>query len=182
MPFYEGRHDAPGLCGRLHHSWFGYVQNRRICGIHVKRSRKLHSYRWRKYWQVFGLQIKQLGPKDFEISQLFLIDCIITFLGLQSDTSETHCNDKFTSAAAQILSKDLQGKPRKKTWKYKTAAGMMSYLQAHSQPDISMPVHQTACFSNDSKLFHKQAITCISHYLIGMKTRGIRYKIDCSKD
>ncbi len=44
-----------------------------------------------------------------------------------------------------------------------------------------MPVHQTACFSNDPKLIHKQAITCIGCCLLGTKTRGIRYKIDCSK-
>jgi hypothetical protein len=61
------------------------------------------------------LEIKQLGPKEFEISQPFLIDCIITFFGLQSNAAETHCNDKFTPAVAQILNKDLQGKPRKKT-------------------------------------------------------------------
>ncbi len=57
---------------------------------------------------------------------------------------------------------------------------MMSYVQAHSRPDISMPVHQTACFSNDPKLIYKQAITHLGHYLLGTKTRGIRYKIDCS--
>jgi hypothetical protein len=131
--------------------------------------------------KFLGLEIKWLGPKEFEISQPFLIDRIITFLGLQSDAADTHCNNKFTPAAAQILNKDLQGKPRKKTWKYMTAVGMMSYLQAHSRPDISMPVHQTARFSNDPKLIHKQAITRIGCYLLGRKTRGIRYKIHCSK-
>jgi hypothetical protein len=131
--------------------------------------------------KFLGLEIKRLGPKEFEVSQLFLIYHIITSLRLQSDASDTHCNDKFTPAAAQILNKDLQGKPKKKTWKYRTAVGMMSYLQSHSQPDISMPVHQIACFSNDPKLIHKQAITHIGHYLLETKTRGLRYKIDCSK-
>ncbi len=82
--------------------------------------------------KFLGLEIKRLGPKELEISQPFLIDCIIIFLGLQSDTAETHCNDKFTPAATQIRNKDLQGKPRKRTCKYRTAVGMMSYLQAHS--------------------------------------------------
>ena len=44
-----------------------------------------------------------------------------------------------------------------------------------------MLVHQTARFLNDPKLIHEQAITRISCYLLGTKTRGIRYKIDCSK-
>jgi hypothetical protein len=128
-----------------------------------------------------GIEIKCLGPKEFEILQPFLIDWIITFLGLQSEASKTHCNDMFTPAVAQILNKDLQGKPRKKTWKYKTAVGMMSYLQGHSCPDISMPVLQTACFSNDPKLIHEQTITHIGCYLLGTKTRRIWYKIDHSK-
>jgi hypothetical protein len=123
--------------------------------------------------KFLGIEIKCLGPKEFKILQPFLIDRIITFLGLQSEASETHCNDRITPAAAQILNKDLKGKPRKKTWKYRTAVGMMSYLQGHSRPDISMPVHQTACFLNDPKLIHKQAITCIGCYLLGTKTRGI---------
>ncbi len=44
-----------------------------------------------------------------------------------------------------------------------------------------MQVHQTAHFSNDPKLIHEQAITCIGHYILGTKTRGKRYNIDHSK-
>jgi hypothetical protein len=51
--------------------------------------------------KFLGLEIKWLGSKEFEVSQLFLIDRIITFLGLQSDASDTHCNHIFTPAAAQ---------------------------------------------------------------------------------
>ncbi len=65
--------------------------------------------------KFLSLKIKWLGPKEFEISQPILIDYIITFLGLQSDAAETHWNDKFTPAASQILNKDIQDKPRKKT-------------------------------------------------------------------
>ena len=58
---------------------------------------------------------------------------------------------------------------------------MLSYLQGHTQPDISMPVHQTACFCNDPKLSHEQAITRIGQYLLGTREKGIKYKIDLSK-
>ncbi len=44
-----------------------------------------------------------------------------------------------------------------------------------------MPVHQTACFSNDLKLVHEKAITQIGQYLLGTKEKGIKYKIDQSK-
>jgi hypothetical protein len=101
------------------------------------------------------------GPKEFEISQPFLIDHIVTFLGLKPDEYEVHCSNKLTPAALQILNKDLNGKPRKKSWKYPTAVGMLSYLQSHSRLDISMPVYQTARFLNHPTLVHEQAITWI---------------------
>jgi hypothetical protein len=73
------------------------------------------------------------------------------------------------------------GKPKKKSWKYWTAVRMLSYLQRHTQPDISMPVHQTACFCNNPTLSHEQAITRIGRYLLGTRENGIKYKIDLSK-
>jgi hypothetical protein len=57
---------------------------------------------------------------------------------------------------------------------------MMSYLQGHTRPDMLMPVHQTGRFFNDTKLVHEQAITRIRQYLLGMKEKGIKYKIDQS--
>jgi hypothetical protein len=53
--------------------------------------------------KFFGIKIKRLGPKEFEISQPFLIDCIVSFLGIKPQEYEVHCNDKFTPAAAQVL-------------------------------------------------------------------------------
>lgn len=81
---------------------------------------------------------------------------------LENGTSpESKCNEKFTPAASQILNKDVSGKSRKRTWNYRTAVGMLSYLQNQTRPDISMPVHQTARFCNDPKLSHEQAINRI---------------------
>jgi hypothetical protein len=59
--------------------------------------------------------------------------------------------------------------------------GMMSYLQGHTRPDISMPVHQTVCLLNDPKLIHEQAITRIGKYFLGMKEIWIKYKVGQSK-
>jgi hypothetical protein len=89
--------------------------------------------------KFLGIEIKCLGPQEFEIYQPFLINRIVTFLGLKSKEYETHCNDKFTPAAAQVLNKDLHGKERKKTWKYRMAVGMMSYLQGHTQQISQCP-------------------------------------------
>ena len=71
-----------------------------------------------------------------------MIDRILALLQLEHNGFETDSNDKLTPAAPQILNKDLMGKPRKKSWKYRTSVGMLSYLQGHTRPDISMPVHQ----------------------------------------
>ncbi len=128
-----------------------------------------------------GIEIKRLGAKEFEITQPFLIDCFVTFLGLKPDEYEVHCNNKFTQAAAQILKKNLNGKSRKKSWNYRTAVGMLSYLQGHTRPDTSMPVHQTTHFLNDPRLVHEQAITWIGQYLLGTRKKVIKYRIDQSK-
>jgi hypothetical protein len=139
------------------------------------------------------VQSMQLGSENFVLTnegsidkflgieiKRFLIDRILALLQ-QHNGFETDSNDKLTPTAPQILNKDLMGKPRKKSWKYRTAVGMLSYLQGHTRPDISMPVHQMARFCNDPKLSHKQAITHIRRYLIGSRNKGIMYKVDLSK-
>ncbi len=131
--------------------------------------------------KFLGIKIKRLGPKEFEISQPFLIDCIVSFLGIKPQEDKVHCNDKFPPAAAQVLNKDLHGKPRKKPWKYRMVVGMMSYLQGHTRPDILMPVQQTEGFLNNPKLIHEQSIIWIKQYLLGTKEKGIKYKIDQPK-
>ena len=128
-----------------------------------------------------GIEIKRLGKQEFEISQPFLIDRILALLQLENNGFETDSHNKLMPTAPQILNKDLMGKLRKKSWKYPTVVGMLSYLQGHTRPDISMPVHQMAHFCNDPKLSHEQAITCIGRYLLGSRDKGIKYKVDLSK-
>ena len=113
------------------------------------------------------------------MSQPFLIDRILSLLDLDNNTGDdTNINGKLTPAAAQVLNKDLSGKPRKREWAYRTAVGMLSYLQANSRPDISMAVHQTARFCNNPMLSHEQAIMRIGRYLRHTKNREIIFKPD----
>ena len=95
--------------------------------------------------KFLGIEITQCENGEFEMSQPFLIDRILSLLDLEDNGHDTSTNGRLTPAAAQVLNKDLDGKPRKKKWAYRTAVGMLSYLQANSRPDISMAVHQTAC-------------------------------------
>ena len=80
-----------------------------------------------------------------------------------------------------VLHKDLEGKPRKLSWKYRTAVGMLTYLQGNTRPEISMAVHQTARFSNDPKLCHEKAIMRLGRYLLHTRDRGIIFEPDKSK-
>ena len=130
--------------------------------------------------KFLGIEIKRIGRQEFEISQPFLIDWILSLLQLKHNGFETNSHAKLTPAAMQILNKDLMGKTWKQSWKYRSAVGMLSYLQGHTRPDISMPIHQTACFCNDPKFSHEQAITQIWRYILGTRKKGVKYKIDLS--
>ena len=119
------------------------------------------------------IDITQNEYYSFELSQPFLIDRLLFFLGLCNNEYQTDANKSATPVAKGLLHRDLASKPRKFSWKYRTAVGMLSYLQGHTQPDISMAVHQTACFCNDPRLSHEQDIMRLGRYLIGTQTRGI---------
>ena len=58
---------------------------------------------------------------------------------------------------------------------------MLSYLQGHNRPDISMAFHQTSRFCNDTKLSHEKAIMRLGRYLLGTQTKGIVYNPKKSK-
>jgi hypothetical protein len=131
--------------------------------------------------KFLGIEIKQLDDKRFEMAQPFLIERICRTLGLLGNDWDVAANTKNTPVGKPVLNKDLSGKPRKLKWKYRTAVGMLSYLQGNSRPEISMATHQTARFCNDPKLSHEQAIMRIGRYLLGTKDRGIIYEPDPSK-
>ncbi len=104
--------------------------------------------------KFLGIEITKLGSDSFELSQPFLIDCLLQFLGLCNNVFSTDANPSSTPVAKGLLHWDLAGKPRKYSWKYRTAVGMLSYLQNMSQPEIVMADHQTARFLNQPMLSH----------------------------
>ena len=131
--------------------------------------------------KFLGVEITKLDDHSFELSQPFLIDRIVTFLGLCKNEFETDANSSSTPVAKGLLHRDLAGKPRKYSWKYRTAVGMLSYLQNSTRPEISMATHQTARFSNSPMLSHEKSIMRIGRYLLDTRKRGIIYKPDVSK-
>ena len=131
--------------------------------------------------KFLGIEITHLDDNRFRISQPHLIDRIVSFLEIDVNEYGMETNTKSTPAGKPLLHKDVSGKPRKATWNYRTAVGMLTYLQGNTRPEISMAVHQTARFCNNPKLSHESAIKRLGRYLYHTKTEGIVYNPDITK-
>jgi hypothetical protein len=131
--------------------------------------------------KFLGVEITCLDNDSFNLSQPFLIDRILNFLGLCNNKFETDANSLSTPVAKGSHHCNLSGKPHKYSWKYQTAVGMLSYLQNTSRPEILMAMQQTAPFSNQPMLSHEKSIMRIGHYLLDTRKRGIIYKPDKTK-
>ena len=128
--------------------------------------------------KFMGIEITHNEDSSFEMSQHFLIDRLLSILGLGDNEFDLSTK---TAVSKGLLHRNMAGKLRKLSWKYRTDVGMMSYLQGHTRPDISMPVHKTSRFCNNPMLCHEKTVTSIGRYLLGTKTRGIIYKPDKSR-
>jgi hypothetical protein len=94
--------------------------------------------------KFLGIEIKEITMNKFKLSQPFLIKQIVNLLGLGQNEFDVHTTTKITSVDKPLLNKDLEGKWCKKDWKYRTAIGMLTYLQGNTRPEISMATHQLA--------------------------------------
>jgi len=123
--------------------------------------------------KYLGVDVKKKKDGGLELVQPFLIERILTLLGIKDDKMH---NSKPTPAVRPLLNKDLNGEKRENSWNYRTAIGMLTYLQGTTRPDISMPVHQCARFSVNPMLSHERAVKRIGKYLLGTKDHGIAFK------
>ena len=126
--------------------------------------------------RYLGMIIDRNKDQSFEIRQPFLIDRILALLELDDNVKS-----RPTPVTKPLLHKDLDGPPRVKKWKYRSAIGMLTYLFSSSRPEIGMAVHQCARFSVDPKLTHERAVMRIGKYLLETRDRGIRFKPDKSR-
>ena len=131
--------------------------------------------------KFLGIEITQIDAKRFKVTQPFLTDQIISFLGIDINDYEMETHPKPTPVGKPLLYKDLAGKPQKEDWNYCTTVGMLTYLQANNRLEMSMAVHQTASFCNQPMLMHKKAIKLLGRYLYHTKSEGIVYNPDTSK-
>ena len=124
--------------------------------------------------KYLGVSISQLDNNSFDLTQPFLIERIASFLGI--DKGRT--NERETPVGKPLLNKDLNGVPRKYTWEYRAAIGMLTYLTGSVRPDIAMAVHQCAHFSSNPMRSYKQAVMQIGQYLLSSKDKGMIYAPD----
>ena len=129
--------------------------------------------------KFLGIEIQHYDDGSFELSQPHLIQRIVSEIGLGDDSKWGQAaKSRSTPADKAILSKDSNGIKRKYTWKYRTAIGMLTYLQGNTRPDISVATHQCARFSMDPKRSHEVAVMKIGKYLRTSMDKGIIYKPD----
>ena len=133
--------------------------------------------------KFLGIELKHNKDGSFEMTQPHLTDRIIKLLGLEKEDNrwKTSANSRLTPSEQIILHRDSEGAERKWDWNYRTAVGMLTYLQGNTRPDISVHVHQCARFSIDPKRSHERAITRIGRYLLTSRDRGIIYKPDMNR-
>jgi hypothetical protein len=123
--------------------------------------------------KFLAIKITCLDDTSFDLSQPFFINRILNFLGLCKNEFETDANSSSTPIAKGLLHCDLLEKGCKYSWKYRTAVGMLSYLQNTSRPKILMAVHQMARFSNNPMLSHKKLIMHIGRYLLDTRKHAL---------
>ena len=127
-----------------------------------------------------GLQIESHDNSSFTVSQPFLIDRIIQSVRGMEDAKMA----KSPAVTTNVLTKDIDGKPRAENWNYRSIIGMLNYLVNCTQPDLAYSVHQCARFCSDPKASHEQAVKRIIRYLLYLRRRkgiGIRYRPNVAK-
>ena len=120
-----------------------------------------------------GIEITHIDEKRFKVSQPLIIDKIIYLLDIEKNDYGVDTNAKLTPVGKPLSQKDLSGKPRKEAWNYRTAVGMLNYLQGNNRTEMSRTVHQTSCFYNNQILSYEKAIKCFRRHLLHTKKEDI---------
>ena len=134
--------------------------------------------------KFLGIEINHHEDGSFELTQPHLIKRVVDMLKLNGNNEWSQvAKSRATPSEKKILSKDSNGSRRKyeSDWKYRTAIGMLTYLQGNTRPDLSVAVHQCARFSADPKRSHEIAVMRIGKYLRSSMDKGIIYKPDKKK-
>ena len=90
--------------------------------------------------EYLGIQIDHNDDGSFRMSQPFLIERIINFIPGMAKARST----KSPACSSIVLTKDIEGEPRKEQWNYRAIIGMLNYLVNCTHPELAFTVHQCA--------------------------------------
>jgi len=115
--------------------------------------------------EYLGIMIDHNDDGSFCMSQPFLIKRIINSIpGIAKARSAQN-----PACSSIILTKDNDGRPRKKSWNYHFVTGMLNCLLNCTQPEMVYTVHQCARFCNNPKRTHEQAVKRPLRYLLSFQ-------------
>ena len=111
-----------------------------------------------------GIQVQKQDDGSIKLTQWQLIESIIKDMHLQSGS-----NPKKTPAmTTSLLHKDTNGHEMTMDFHYCSVIGKLNFLEKFTWPDISMSIHQCACFSESPKKSHAKAVKHIGCYLLSL--------------
>ena len=117
------------------------------------------------------VKLNNLKDGSIEMTQTGLIDQILEDVGLKNESTQHK-----TPAVAEPLQAHNEGKPFSETWEYRSIVGKLAYLAKNTRPDIEYAVHQCACFQENPKQRHGNAVKRICRYLLGTRDKGIAFR------
>ena len=124
-----------------------------------------------------GVEIEQMKGNEFILRQPSLIWRILASLNVKT----VDYNQRDFTVIGPLLSRDELGAKRKHDWNYRSAIGMLGYLQNITRPDMSMIVHQCARFNANPMLCHEKSVKYIARYLMSSQDKGIHSKLDMTR-
>jgi hypothetical protein len=114
-----------------------------------------------------GIKIKELPGGKKLLIQPKLVDRFIELVGIKKE-SKTH-----DTPADRVLQADKDHREKEEPWNYRSAVGILTFIQASTRPDLTFPTHQAAKFSVDPRVTHEKAIKRIARYLLKTKDKGL---------
>jgi hypothetical protein len=111
--------------------------------------------------------VKDASTKTITLTQPALIQQVLQDIGITPSSK-----GKDTPVDA-ILYADSDGPARQEKWNYRSVIGKLNYLANNTRPDISMAVHQCACFCTNPKAVHDLAVKRIAQYLLATADKGL---------
>lgn len=129
-----------------------------------------------------GVKMTKHEDGSIKMSQPALISTILKLVGIEEDTKDTKGSKPLSLPAVNPpLHRHTNGAERERSWSYRSAIGLLTYLARNTRPDIEFAVHQCARFQCGPKKAHENAVMRIARYLKGTSDQGLILRPDKTK-